>query len=211
VGPLGRFAPLSVNAPALNYISNHPKLHLHHRHSRTSHLSDQTAMPSDDYASIARGPLKLKGAKVSKSHKKKSKRHKDKTSSDVERALATTSTSQTEEDAARRVVDPQEKRKKFDGSEERDLTEERDEAEGDTKTEAERRFAEAKRKRVCLTICIPAQWCPRVLTYSQLKELTESGRVRPELLKTHKQRVEELNSHLSRLSEHHDMPKIGPG
>ena len=45
----------------------------------------------------------------------------------------------------------------------------------------------------------------------QLKELTESGRIRPELLKTHKQRVEELNAHLARLSEHHDMPKIGPG
>ena len=46
---------------------------------------------------------------------------------------------------------------------------------------------------------------------NQLKELTESGRIRPELLKTHKQRVEELNAHLARLSEHHDMPKIGPG
>ena len=45
----------------------------------------------------------------------------------------------------------------------------------------------------------------------QLKELTESAKVRPELLKTHKQRVEELNAHLARLSEHHDMPKIGPG
>ncbi|KAH6840910.1 hypothetical protein B0I37DRAFT_357754 [Chaetomium sp. MPI-CAGE-AT-0009] len=61
----------------------------------------------------------------------------------------------------------------------------------ENKTETERRFAEAKRKR--------------------LKELTESGRIRPELLKTHKQRVEELNAHLARLSEHHDMPKIGPG
>ncbi|RMD41827.1 hypothetical protein DV735_g3328, partial [Chaetothyriales sp. CBS 134920] len=29
--------------------------------------------------------------------------------------------------------------------------------------------------------------------------------------KTHKQRVEELNRYLSGLSEHHDMPKIGPG
>lgn len=34
---------------------------------------------------------------------------------------------------------------------------------------------------------------------------------RPELLKTHKERVEELNTYLSKLSEHHDMPKIGPG
>ena len=29
--------------------------------------------------------------------------------------------------------------------------------------------------------------------------------------KTHKERVEELNKYLSGLSEHHDMPRIGPG
>ncbi|KAG6287541.1 hypothetical protein E4U46_004027 [Claviceps purpurea] len=56
------------------------------------------------------------------------------------------------------------------------------------KTEAERRYEEVKRKR-----------------------LAESSTARPELLKTHKERVEELNTYLSKLSEHHDMPKIGPG
>ena len=45
----------------------------------------------------------------------------------------------------------------------------------------------------------------------KLLELSKSSATRPELLKTHKQRVEELNTYLSRLSEHHDMPKIGPG
>jgi protein FAM32A len=45
----------------------------------------------------------------------------------------------------------------------------------------------------------------------QLLDLSESAAARPELLKTHKQRVEELNTYLSKLSEHHDMPKIGPG
>lgn len=45
----------------------------------------------------------------------------------------------------------------------------------------------------------------------QLLEMSESAGARPELLKTHKQRVEELNTYLSKLSEHHDMPKIGPG
>lgn len=59
------------------------------------------------------------------------------------------------------------------------------------KTESERRFEEAQRKK--------------------LLKLAEKPGVRPELLKTHKQRVEELNTYLSRLSEHHDMPKIGPG
>ena len=38
-----------------------------------------------------------------------------------------------------------------------------------------------------------------------------SGGQKSSLLKTHKERVEELNNYLSRLSEHHDMPKIGPG
>jgi len=46
---------------------------------------------------------------------------------------------------------------------------------------------------------------------SQLLQLAESSGSRPELLKTHKERVEELNTYLSRLSEHHDMPRIGPG
>jgi protein FAM32A len=40
---------------------------------------------------------------------------------------------------------------------------------------------------------------------------TAEGASRPELFKTHKERVEELNTYLSKLSEHHDMPKIGPG
>ncbi|GAB0134421.1 hypothetical protein EsDP_00002795 [Epichloe bromicola] len=59
------------------------------------------------------------------------------------------------------------------------------------KTESERRYEEVKKKR--------------------LQKLAESSTSRPELLKTHKERVEELNTYLSKLSEHHDMPKIGPG
>lgn len=54
------------------------------------------------------------------------------------------------------------------------------------KTEAEVRFEENRRKRL-------------------------EERLRREGRKTHKQRVEELNRYLSRLSEHHDMPRIGPG
>ena len=30
-------------------------------------------------------------------------------------------------------------------------------------------------------------------------------------VKSHKEKVEELNKYLSKLSEHHDMPRIGPG
>lgn len=54
------------------------------------------------------------------------------------------------------------------------------------RTDAERRFEEQRRKRL-------------------------EERLKREGVKTHKQRVEELNKHLSGLSEHHDMPKIGPG
>jgi protein FAM32A len=42
-----------------------------------------------------------------------------------------------------------------------------------------------------------------------IKQLQD--RLQKEGVKTHKQRVEELNKYLSNLSEHHDMPRIGPG
>lgn len=54
------------------------------------------------------------------------------------------------------------------------------------KTEAERKHEEQRKKRL-------------------------NERLRREGVKTHKERVEELNRYLSTLSEHHDMPKIGPG
>ncbi|CAD0023406.1 unnamed protein product [Aureobasidium pullulans] len=54
----------------------------------------------------------------------------------------------------------------------------------DGKTEYERRHEETRRKR---------------------ERLMREG------VKTHKERVEELNKYLSTLSEHHDMPRIGPG
>ncbi|KAK0720044.1 hypothetical protein B0H67DRAFT_574909 [Lasiosphaeris hirsuta] len=146
-------------------------------------------MPSEDYAAGGRGPLKLKGAKITK-HKKKSKKDKEKTNpGNLEKALSITATiTTTDGDDAQ--LDPRRTKEVAEEAGEGSQSP-RDDAEEDTKTETEKRFAEAKRKK--------------------LKELTESGRVRPELLKTHKQRVEDLNSHLSRLSEHHDMPKIGPG
>ncbi|KAL2207662.1 DUF1754-domain-containing protein [Sarocladium strictum] len=68
---------------------------------------------------------------------------------------------------------------------------EQDDAFVPQKTEAEQRHEEIRRKR--------------------LLEMAEKSGSRPELLKTHKERVEELNTYLSKLSEHHDMPKIGPG
>lgn len=57
---------------------------------------------------------------------------------------------------------------------------------GDGKTASERAYEEMRRKRL-------------------------HDRLQKEGVKTHKQRVEELNKYLSNLSEHHDMPRIGPG
>jgi protein FAM32A len=57
---------------------------------------------------------------------------------------------------------------------------------GRKKTEAEKRHDEYRRKRL-------------------------EEKMRKEGVKTHKEKVEELNKYLSGLSEHHDMPKIGPG
>ncbi|KAJ7040428.1 hypothetical protein C8F04DRAFT_1083538 [Mycena alexandri] len=56
----------------------------------------------------------------------------------------------------------------------------------DRKTDAERRFEEVQRRRL-------------VERVSKLAN------------KTHKDRVSEFNAHLESLSEHHDIPKVGPG
>lgn len=156
-------------------------------------------MPSDDYAPVGGGALRIKGAKVKK-HKKKSKTSSGKT--DLEKNLS------TGEKASTRAEQREEEEEVADGDEPNSSTNKKHLKEGDgdgdeqeeeegpqrterRKTEAEKRFEEARRKK--------------------LLELSESANSRPELLKTHKERVEELNTYLSKLSEHHDMPKIGPG
>ncbi|KAI0157850.1 DUF1754-domain-containing protein [Xylariaceae sp. FL1272] len=63
--------------------------------------------------------------------------------------------------------------------------------EAEYKTEAERRHDEANRKKI--------------------QRMLEDPALASEIRKTHKERVEGLNTYLSKLSEHHDMPKIGPG
>ncbi|EGO31050.1 hypothetical protein SERLADRAFT_376595 [Serpula lacrymans var. lacrymans S7.9] len=56
----------------------------------------------------------------------------------------------------------------------------------DKKTEAERRFEDVQRRRLADKVAKIAH-------------------------KTHKDRVAELNAKLESLSEHHDIPKVGPG
>ncbi|KAL8376422.1 hypothetical protein RB595_007487 [Gaeumannomyces hyphopodioides] len=152
-------------------------------------------MAGDDYTAAGGGGLRLKGAKVKK-HKKKSK---DKSAAadkvaELDKALSSG-------DAAAAAADNNEAAKALAvgsaGRESRreDGDEEEEDEDGaqpvQYKTEAQRRFEEAKRKK--------------------LLEMAQSAAARPELLKTHKERVEQLNTYLSKLSEHHDMPKIGPG
>lgn len=130
-------------------------------------------MPSDEYKSAGGGALRIKGAKV-----KKNKTKKKEKKSDLEKNLVAGGSSK----------DPKIGDEPPEEEVENEAEEDAEPSKGH-KTEAERRFDEARKKK--------------------LLEKAESAR--PELLKTHKERVEELNTYLSKLSEHHDMPKIGPG
>jgi len=166
-------------------------------------------MPSDDYAYVGGGALKLKGAKV-----KKNKKRKDRPR-DLERALSTSDGRSVTPDnnaLTRRNGDDGPPSNPGEDISTRD-PEQDDSVAVSRKTEAERRFDEAKRKKVGEPPfrLPPAKHIAARLTDPQLLEMAESAAARPELLKTHKERVEELNTYLSRLSEHHDMPKIGPG
>lgn len=175
-------------------------------------------MPSGDYTAIGGGALKLKGAKV----QKKKKKRKDK--SDLENNLSSG-------DSHAIALSKKEGPPAADntGTLDEDRREQDDELPEVGKTESERRYEEVKRKRVSQWFYVPRrniavrtkrniqrgpltkQGDLLMDVVIQLQKLAESSSSRPELLKTHKQRVEELNTYLSKLSEHHDMPKIGPG
>ncbi|KAK4230454.1 protein FAM32A [Podospora fimiseda] len=149
-------------------------------------------MPSSDYTTVTKGALKLKGTPgITKKKKKKSS--KSTTTSDLEKNLSTTGSGS--ESKSKSPAPPSTTE---EPTIEPNIKDDDNDDNHKEKTEAERKFAEVKRKRL------------KELASSNDPAAARAG-VRPELLKTHKQRVEELNSHLSRLSEHHDMPKIGPG
>jgi protein FAM32A len=101
-------------------------------------------MPGDEYTSFSGGgALKLKGAKVKK------KKKTDKNNSDLEKALSTgepSSRVEKEKEAAGDVeADKSVAKKRREEDEEED---EKSEERHNYKTEAERRFAEARRKKV---------------------------------------------------------------
>ncbi|KAL8762458.1 MAG: hypothetical protein Q9184_001541 [Pyrenodesmia sp. 2 TL-2023] len=152
-------------------------------------------MRKDDYTSAAAGGLRLKGVSGSKiaKHKKKRPKHPEteqRSSSAKPDAEASESPGPIQTDEVQDKVLTKTSRMSEDGIDNHERSEERSEARG--KTEAELRHEERRRKRAYIRI--------------QLEE-----RLKREGTKTHKERVEEFNHYLSNLSEHHDMPRIGPG
>ncbi len=155
-------------------------------------MSDYTSIPST-------GKLKLKGVKDSNISKKKKSKKLTTIATDSANANERGTTDdfhdqsvmlRTLEDEDRQIA--KEDRRRMGVIDGREVgpgagLETKDPELGNKmKTEAERRHDEQRRKRL-------------------------EDRLKKEGVKTHKQRVEELNKYLSGLSEHHDMPKIGPG
>ncbi|EPE09464.1 hypothetical protein F503_07240 [Ophiostoma piceae UAMH 11346] len=146
-----------------------------------------TTMPSDEYASVSGGALRLKGAKVEKHKKKHKKDKKDRKDRKDKNTLR-----------AERAGEQAEAESK-DKGQEHDTIEAASDNDDDPyarMTPAERRFAEAQDQKI------------RTLMHATPEEAKAA---RPDLFKSHKERLADLNTYLSRMSEHNDMPKIGPG
>ncbi len=47
--------------------------------------------------------------------------------------------------------------------------------------------------------------------YDEMLAARERDRVAKQATKSHRERVNEFNAYLEKLSEHHDIPKVGPG
>lgn len=163
-------------------------------------------MPAEAYTSApSTGKLKLKGVTDSRiDKKKKKKKPKPDSESPTTTAVAEPTKDNDEAENQEKFTDNSVVLKSLEDKDKQIETQRQKsganpETEGDVdtttnieemnkhlKTASELRFEEQRRKRL-------------------------EERLRREGVKTHKQRVEELNRYLSGLSEHHDMPKIGPG
>jgi protein FAM32A len=138
-------------------------------------------MPSSDYAAVSGGALKLKGSNVTKKKKKKPKQST--AEGDSSKAPADSKDSREDETTSNEAGDAGSSLSKSLREEEDSLRQEIEKElkqTGRSKTEAEKRFEEQRRKRL-------------------------EERLKRDGVKTHKERVEELNRYLSKLSEHHDM------
>ena len=148
---------------------------------------------SDPYTSHSTGKLKLKGVKDSKISKHKKKKDKDKSGSASKTSDSTTTDNSVvlkhlaaEDAAIEREHATKDTTQSSTNPSISDAEKAGNEDQGAHKTEAERRWDEARGRRL-------------------------EERLKREGVKSHKERVQELNRYLSGLSEHHDMPKIGPG
>jgi len=171
-------------------------------------------MPSSDYTSAVGGGLKLKGAAQDAGVKKTKKKKKPfKTEGEPEVPQSTDGSV-----SLQRALAEEEK----NGEKDNEVTalERAAETRELGKTEAQKRHEERRRKRVCSPVQLHTSTSTFPSLVSRLpldpQGLTGFGaqlddRLKREGLKTHKERVEELNKYLSGLSEHHDMPRIGPG
>ncbi|KAL8659939.1 MAG: hypothetical protein Q9226_000161 [Calogaya cf. arnoldii] len=145
-------------------------------------------MPTSDYTSAAGGGLRLKGvnpsSKITKHKKKKPPKPAD-PSSTGPTTEGPTSEKHPEADPDT-VKTPNEKLQSENQDHDQDFGEDETVQPRGGKTEAELRHEERRRRRL-------------------------EDRLKREGTKTHKEKVEEFNHYLSNLSEHHDMPRIGPG
>lgn len=151
-------------------------------------------MAGDDYTTVpSTGKLKLKGVtdgRVDKKKKKKKPKLDEETKAVepqeevIDKSVVLRKLGEEDEQIQK------EERRKMGVVDEKDVGSGAGVADEDKaaqlKTESERRFEEQRRKRL-------------------------EEKLKREGVKTHKQRVEELNKYLSGLSEHNDMPRIGPG
>ncbi|OCT48006.1 hypothetical protein CLCR_04368 [Cladophialophora carrionii] len=157
-------------------------------------------MAPNEYSSVGSGKLKLKGVKDSKVDKKKKKKAPSSSQpKEGGEAVVGEAIADGFNDRSVMLKKLEEEDEAMANEEGRSLQKQRGERPADSeagrreeerggvmKTEAERRYEEQRRKRL-------------------------EERLKREGVKTHKERVEELNKYLSSLSEHHDMPRIGPG
>jgi len=143
-------------------------------------------MPADEYAPVVRGALKLKGSTPSGIKKKKKKPKISDTEASSSKKSALQSALEEEDAESSKAIAKKGKGEAAEEELDEEALRELEERGGDGKTASERAYEEMRRKRL-------------------------HDRLQKEGVKTHKQRVEELNKYLSNLSEHHDMPRIGPG
>lgn len=54
-------------------------------------------------------------------------------------------------------------------------------------------------------------WTPAERRYYEQLQKVEARRNEKQAAKSHRQKIEEFNKYLGNLTEHHDIPKVGPG